>query len=417
MLTYRDYRLPFIIVTTLFALWGVANNMTDILLATFKKVMSMSDFQTSWIQIAFYGAYFCLAFPAALFMQRFSYKAGILLGLGLYALGAALCYPASTTMVYWHFLVAFYVLAGGCSILETAANPYILHMGPAETATRRLNLAQAFNPLGSLTGILLGKYVILSNLHSADAAARNTLSSTELLQIQTQELHSVALAYGIIAAISIALWVVIFFNSFPYAKAASEETFKLSQTLKRLLKQRQWTAGVITQFFYVGAQIGIWSFTIRYVMQALDIGEAQASDYYFYSLVLFSLSRFLCTGLMTFISAEKLLTFLSLLAALCTGLVMSRSDIYGVYALVLTSGCMSLMFPTIYSIALRDTGEDTKIAASGLVMAILGGAVLTAVQGLVSDTFSINMSFAIPLSSFLIIGVFALTHTRKRPSD
>ncbi len=405
---------PFILLTSCFAWWGLANNMTDTLLAAFKKIMSMSDFQTSWIQLAFYGSYFCLALPAALFIKRFSYKAGVLLGLGMFVAGAFLFYPASITMNYFHFLGALYILAGGLSILETSANPYIIAMGPEETGTRRLNFAQSFNPIGSILGVLLSKYFILSHLNHADAEERALMSAEELRRIQSAELSAVMGPYVGVAVFLLFLWIMIAACKMPKS-SDDRSSLDLGATLKRLLKNRNYVLGVLAQFFYVGAQIGVWSFTIRYVMQELNLNEEQSSSYYLAALVLFVLARFACTGLMKFLSPGFLLTALSFLAIGCCLGVIYIGGFFGVIALVGISGCMSLMFPTIYGLAVRGLGEDTKIGGSGLIMAILGGAVLTALQGQVSDQFgSINLAYWVPLCCFVTIAIYGMLHLRNR---
>src|SRR5690606_19227676 len=268
----REYLIPFLLLTSLFALWGLANNMTDVLLATFRRIMSMSDFQTSWVQLSFYGAYFCLALPAALFIRRFSYKAGVLLGLGLCAAGGLLFYPASQTMVYGRFLAALFILAGGLSILETAANPYVVVLGPAETATQRLNLAQAFNPLGSILGVIIGKLFILSHLNQAGEAERAGMAREELEAIQGAELSAVMGPYVAVALVIVVLWLAIAVGRFP-RYGDGHDLPALGPTFRRLLGVRSYTRGVVTQFFYVGAQIGVWSFTIRYVMAELGLDE------------------------------------------------------------------------------------------------------------------------------------------------
>ena len=415
--TQKFSRTPFILITSLFLVWGLANNMTDTLLAAFKRIMSMTDFQTSWIQIAFYGSYFCLAIPAALYIKRFSYKSGVLLGLGLFIAGSMLFYPASNTMVYGHFLTALFILAGGLAILETTANPYIIAMGPEETATRRLNLAQSFNPIGSIIGIILGKIYILSHLNSASEEERNNMSAEVLDQIQSEELNAVMGPYVAVAVLLILLWIVIYIVKMPKASDASQD-LKVGNTIKRLVKNKKYLLGIVAQFFYVGAQIGVWSFTIRYVMQELQLDEQNASNYYLASLVLFMTSRFVCTWLMQYIKPTKLLVGLSILALISTACVIYFGGYIGVYSLVLISGCMSLMYPTIYGLAISGLGSDTKIASSGLVMAILGGAVLTPIQGLVSDaTQSINYAFYIPFISFVIIliyGFFLMNKDRAK---
>jgi MFS transporter, FHS family, L-fucose permease len=407
---------PFILLTSCFAWWGLANNMTDTLLAAFKRIQSMSDFQTSLIQIAFYGSYFCFALPAAIFIKKFSYKAGVLLGLSLFSVGGLLFYPASQTMVYWHFLAALYILAGGLSILETSANPYIIVLGPEATGTQRLNLAQSFNPIGSIMGVVISKIWILSELRELSAEQRGALPAAELERIQMGELEAVMGPYVAVAVGMLVIGGLIWFCRMPNSsdQGNGEETkLDLGATVGRLVKNPRYMTGVVAQFFYVGAQIGVWSFTIRYVMKELNLNEEQSSTYYIASLVLFAASRFVCTGLMTVFAPGKILMTLAVLAMICTAGVIWAGGIVGVYSLVGISGCMSLMFPTIYGLAVRGLGEDTKIGGSGLIMAILGGAVITALQGQVSDgTGNINVSYLVPLACFGVIALYALMETR-----
>ena len=405
--------VAFILVTSLFFMWGLANNMTDTLLAAFKRIMSMTDFQTSWIQIAFYGSYFCLALPAAIFIKRFTYKAGILLGLGMFIAGGLLFYPASQTMVYGHFLGALFILAGGLSVLETTANPYILAMGPEESATRRLNFAQSFNPIGSITGVVISKFFILAHLNQADAAQRALMTHEELVVIRSQELNATMGPYVGVAFFLLFLWITIALVKMPRASDESPR-IDLLPTLKRLFANKKYVTGVVAQFFYVGAQIGVWSFTIRYVMQELGTNEQQSSSYYIAALILFTLLRFVFTGLMKFFSPGKLLTVSASMAIFLTLLAIAGSGHFGVYALVAISGCMSLMFPTIYGISLQGLGQDTKIGASGLIMAILGGAVLTAIQGQVSDlSGSIKIAFVVPLVCFIVIAFYGALNIKN----
>ncbi len=411
--------LPFILVTSLFFMWGLANNMTDTLLAAFKRILSMSDFQTSWIQIAFYGSYFCLALPAAIFIRKFTYKSGILLGLGMFITGGLLFYPASLTMSYGHFLGALFILAGGLSVLETTANPYIIAMGPEETGTRRLNFAQSFNPIGSITGVIISKYFILSHLNHAGAADRALMTHEELGVIRAQELNAMMGPYVGVALFLLVIWLIIATTKMPKA-SDTEVRLDLKASLGRLLKNSRYTSGVLAQFFYVGAQIGVWSFTIRFVMQELGTNEEQSSTYYIAALVVFTVLRFVFTGLMKYFSPRNLLSISALLAIICTLGVIMLSGYPAVISLVAISACMSLMFPTIYGISVRGLGNDTKIGASGLIMAILGGAVLTAIQGQVSDlTGSIKLAFLVPLFCFALIAIYGRFGTfnifRKEP--
>ncbi|MDW3652597.1 MAG: L-fucose:H+ symporter permease [Bacteroidia bacterium] len=404
----KQFLVPFILVTSLFFLWGLANNMTDTLLAAFKKIMSMTDFQTSWIQVAFYGSYFCLAIPAAIFIKKYSYKTGVILGLSLFAAGALLFYPASQSMVYGHFLIALFVLAGGLSILETTANPYIIAMGDPASGTRRLNLAQSFNPLGSITGVILSKYFILSNLQEFSETERAAMGTEQLEAVQAEELSAVMGPYVGLAVFLILLALYFMATKMPVA-SDSDKRLDFGPTFRRLLKNRNYVWGVIAQFFYVGAQICVWSFTIRYVMQELSLNEEDSSSYYIAALVLFTLSRFVFTWLMERISPSKLLGYCSIAAILLSAGVMFAGGGVGVVCLIGISGCMSLMFPTIFGLASEGLGEDRKIGGSGLIMAILGGALLPMVMGQVSDGWdSINLSYIVPLLCFAIIYYYSI---------
>lgn len=421
----REVLWPFILLTSLFAWWGLANNMTDTLLAAFKRIMSMSDAKTALIQVVCYGAgYGLLAIPAAIYIKKNTYKSGVLLGLGLYTVGAVLFFPAKLTANYYCFLGAIWILFGGLSILETAANPYILAMGPEATATRRLNLAQSFNPLGSIMGVIISKLFILSKLNTASAQERATMDPQKLHAIQNGELNAVTMTYVVVGLILVVTWILIATNKKMPKTAEAGGPLNLGPTFKRLIHNRHYMWGVVAQFFYVGAQIGVWSFTIRYVMQelrlediVLPIGktpEDLAATYYMAALILFAISRFVCTGLMHFITPANLLTALSGVAMGLTLLVIYVGGHIGVYALVGISGCMSLMFPTIFGLACRGLGEDTKLGGSGLIMAILGGAVLTQLQGILSDTVhSINLSYWVPLIAFAVITYYGAVACRK----
>ena len=396
----KKYLLPFALVTSLFLLWGLANNMTDTLLAAFKRIMDMSDAQTSLIQFAFYGSYFCFALPAAIFISRHSFKSGIILGLLLYAAGAILFLPAAYAASYGFYLVAIYIMAGGCSVLETTANPYILSMGSPETATRRLNIAQSFNPIGSIIGILMSKYFILKDI----------------------SLYSVSGTYASLGLVLIAILVAMLFVKMPAGRDSGNRSGVIA-SFGRLFRNRLYRYGVVAQFFYVGAQIGVWSFTIRIVMQELGVLEAQASTIYLITIIGFCLSRFIYTWLMKWVSPAKLLLAGGVLSTLMTAVVVlgAGSGWLLIVALVLISFFMSLMFPTIYGLSLGGVAQsehpdDAKLGASGLIMAILGGALLTPLQGLVSDNSSIYTSYIIPAICFVVVTLFAAyaVKTNKR---
>ena len=404
----KKYLLPFCLVTVLFLLWGLANNMTDTLLSAFKRIMSMSDAQTSLIQFAFYGSYFCFALPAALYIRKYSYKSGVILGLCLYAAGAILFFPASKMASYAFYLAAIYIMAGGCSILETTANPYILSMGAPQTATRRLNIAQSFNPLGSITGILLSQYFILGELSSASAAERAAMSPEKLEALQAHELGAVTGTYMTLGFVLLAIMVVMLLARMPEGRDDGAAD-SLKETFRRLLSNKTYKWGVVAQFFYIGAQIGVWSFTIRLVMQELGILEARAATIYLVSIICFSAARFLFTWLMKWFRPSKLLLWAAVAdIVLCALVVLCKgSGWLCVGALVGVSFFMSLMFPTIYGIALTDVGADAKIGASGLIMAILGGALLTPLQGRISDLFGVNASYLVPLGCFVVVLAYA----------
>jgi MFS transporter, FHS family, L-fucose permease len=414
-LALRAPLIPFILITSLFFMWGLANNLTDTLLAAFKRIMSLTDFQTAWIQVAFYGSYFCLALPAAIFIKRFTYKSGVLLGLGMYVVGALLFYPSSMTIQYGHFLIALFILAGGLAVLETSCNPYIIAMGDEATGTRRLNLAQSFNPFGSISGVVISKIFILSHLDLADAEERAAMAGEQLEAIQRTELSAVMGPYVTIGFVLLVLWIVIAYSKMP--NASNEETsINLWSTIKRLLMNKNYSMGVVAQFFYVGAQICVWSFTIRYIMVELEVAEAEASSYYIAALILFTTFRFINTYLMKYIQPVHLLTLSAILGVISTFVVITGSGYLGVIALVAISGFMSLMFPTIFGLASKGLGKDTKIGSSGLIMAIGGGAAMPALQGYISDmTGSIHISYVVPLICFVVVAFYGLLSRRYSP--
>lgn len=393
----KKYTVPFILVTSLFLLWGLANNMTDTLLAAFKRIMDMTDTQTSLILSAFYGSYFCFALPAALFIRKYSYRAGVVLGLVLYATGALLFFPAAKAASYAFYLVAIYIMAGGCSVLETTANPYIMAMGTPETATRRLNIAQSFNPVGSIAGILVSKYLILDNI----------------------SLYSVSKTYTALGCLLLVIMTVMLFAKMPAGRDAAIGT-SLKATFTRLIANKHYVYGVVAQFFYVGAQVGVWSYTIRIVMQEMGVLEAEASNIFLISMVAFCLSRFFYTWLMKWVRPIKLLAVSGVLSMLCSAAVAftAGKGLVMVIFLVLISLFMSLMFPTIYGTALGGitSGEhpdDSKIAASILIMSILGGALIPSLQGLLSDATSIYVSYLVPAFCFAVVLCYAVFASRK----
>jgi FHS family L-fucose permease-like MFS transporter len=410
--------LLFIALIACFTAWGVAQDLTTPMVAGFKRIFDMSTFQASLVQLAYFGAYFLLALPAAFINQRFGYKTGILTGLGLAALGAFLFYPASKIMTYEAFLVALFAMAAGCSILETSANPYVISLGPESTATRRLNLAQAFNPVGTNIGVLLASTLILPKL--ADPVDISSLTPAQLHTIRAGELGAVMGPYLGLAFLLILIAVAIasqkapaIVEEFPDAGPHEGGTGALFRVLWR---NKRYRFGVVAQFANVAAQVCTWTFLIQYVEQALGGSLEKGGAYLQASLLVFLASRFLMTWVIGRIRATKVLAALAFLAVLLCLFAMSSPNMAGVLAVVALSFCLSLMFPTIYGVALKGLGPATKFGAAGLVMAIVGGAIMPLVQGKLVDATSAAFSFIVPAGCFVVVGLYALYDLRAEPS-
>ena len=421
-----NYLLPFILITACFALWGFANDITNPMVKAFSKIFRMSVTDGALVQVAFYGGYFAMAFPAAMFIRRFSYKAGILMGLGLYAVGAFLFFPAKMTGSYYPFLAAYFILTCGLSFLETSANPYILSMGSPETATRRLNLAQAFNPMGSLIGMYVAMNFIQARLNPLDTTGRAALPEAEFEAMKQADLSVLITPYLIIGLVIAAMFLVIFLMRMPKDQDGSQADGFLT-TIRRIFSIRRYRWGVIAQFAYVGAQIMCWTFVIQYgtrVFMAQGMAEKAAEvlsqRYNIIAMVIFCSSRFVCTYLLKYINPGRLLFLLAVAASAFTAGVILLRDIWGLYCLVAVSGCMSLMFPTIYGIALEGLGDDAKFGAAGLIMAILGGSVLPPLQAMIIDCGTlagwpaVNVSFVLPLLCFFVVMYYGRTTAAAR---
>ena len=413
-----SYLFPFILITMCFALWGFANDITNPMVKAFSKIFRMSVTDGALVQVAFYGGYFAMAFPAAMFIRKYTYKAGVLLGLGLYALGALAFFPAKLTGDYHPFLLAYFVMTCGLSFLETSCNPYILSMGTEETATRRLNLAQAFNPIGSLMGMYVAMNFIQNKLNPMDTAERAQLNQTEFEAVRDSDLSVLIAPYLVIGLVIIAMLVVIRLSKMP-RNADQSHSIDFIPTLKRIFSRRRYKYGVIAQFFYVGAQIMCWTFIIQYgthlfMSQGMEeqAAEVLSQKYNIVAMIIFCISRFVCTFMLRFVKPGMLLMVLSVAAIILTAGVIMLNNIWGMYCLVGVSACMSLMFPTIYGIALKGMGDDAKFGAAGLIMAILGGSVLPPLQASIIDCktlFSIpavNVSFVLPLICFVVIVIY-----------
>jgi FHS family L-fucose permease-like MFS transporter len=407
--------IPFILVTSLFALWGFANAVTDPMVQAFKKVLELSNSQAAWVQMAFYGGYFCMALPAAMFMRKYSYKTGILIGLGLYAGGALLFYPAAITEHFWFFCLGLYVLTFGLAFLETAANPYILAMGDKRTATQRLNLAQAFNPVGLIAGLFVAQQFVLKNLQSDDITDFSALEEASKILIRTSDLLVIRNPYVILGLVLLAVFVLFVVNKMPQSKDEGGMP-SIGKTFAVLGKNNKYVLGVFAQILYVGAQIMCWTYIYQYA-EAIAIDSVTAGYYQMAAFVLFTVGRAIGTYLLRFFSSGKLLMYFAIIAVVCVLGAIFIEGTFGLYSLVAVSFCMSLMFPTIYGIALEDlTEEQSKVGSAGLIMAIVGGALMPKLQGIIIDlggngvadtqiigVSEVNFSFILPLICFIYI--------------
>lgn len=417
----KELLLPFVLITSLFALWGFANDITNPMVSAFKKVMELNNTQASWVQMAFYGGYFTMAFPAALFVKKYSYKKGIIVGLTLYAVGALLFFPAASYEKFGFFLAALYILTFGLAFLETTANPFILSMGDERTATRRLNLAQAFNPIGALTGLFIAQTFILGSLQSDDVDANGvsiyeTLSVSAKEAIKTSDLMVIRDPYVILGLFVFAILLLIVLAKMP--EKMEDNNDSVLNALKRLFNNSKFVEGVIAQMFYVGAQIMCWTYIYQYA-ESLGINNRDAVTYAYWALILFLTGRWIGTYCLKFIDSGRLLMYFAIGAMAFTLGAISIEGITGLYSLVGISFCMSLMFPTIYGIALEGVGSDAKFGAAFLVMAIVGGAIMPVLQGYMLDfggsgytdikilgVPEVNFSFVLPLFCFLVVGLY-----------
>lgn len=426
-----ENRVAFILVTTCFGLWGMVNMMTDTLVPAVQKIFSIDTSQSSLIQVVNYASYALLSFPAAVLIKRYDYKTGVILGLILLCVGASAFVPAASSMSFSPLLLAIMVLASGLSMLETSCNPYVIAMGAEETAVRRLNLAQTINPVGCLVGLFVAKVLILGNLNPAEESVRKTWDAATAQQVMTHELFWLAIPYGVTVLATIVMICIMCFRRMPAGRDA-EQGPPVMDSLKRLLANRRYTFGVIAQFFYVGAQVAVWTFIIKYTRQAAIFslgadgkvipGMSEADAWYslMLSMVVFTIARMVCTALMRRFNPASMMASLAFAGILLTAGAIFLPTWSGVVCLVLVSACMSLMFPTIYGIALRDLGPEVKLGAAGLIMAILGGAAGSYSQASLIDMFeaslklqtdlAIRYSFIVPIICFGVILAYAMIY-------
>lgn len=426
----KELLFPFIIITSLFALWGIANDLTNPMVSAFKKVMpELSNVQASLVQFAFYFGYFFMALPAALFIRKFSYKSGIILGLVLYATGAFLFYPAAAFEEFNYFLISLWVITCGLAFLETTSNPLVLALGDSETATQRLNLAQAFNPIGSLTGMIIAQVFVIGALRSDDytAEAYNALSSEELAAIRENDLGIISVPYIALGVLVLVIMGIIIATKMP--KTAEEDKISLSQSFKKLFANKNYLQGVLSQAFYVGAQIMCWTYIFQYVdnLNATNGTDYTATYFNIAAMISFLTGRWIGTALMKTINPSRLLMLFGIGGAImCAGAIV-LPGLAGLLSLVGISVFMSIMFPTIYGIALKDMGDEAKIGSAGLVMAIVGGALMPVAQGAIldwgGDGFSdvsvlgfipeVNFSFILPLICLAVVALYGYASYKR----
>lgn len=423
-LVEKKYLLPFILITSLFALWGFANDITNPMVAAFQTLMELPAAEASLVQFAFYGGYATMAVPAALFIRKYSYKSAILLGLALYAVGAFLFIPAAEYQEFSFFCISLYILTFGLAFLETTANPMIMSLGAKETATRRLNLAQAFNPMGSLSGMAVASLIVLPSLisdkrNAAGEIIFHGLSEAEKADIRLHDLAVIRDPYVAIGLLVLAVFVIIAFTKMPQTKE-NKEYANVGSTLGRLWNNRLYREGVMTQVFYVAAQIMVWTFIIQYA-DNLGIDKATAQNYNIIAMCMFLCCRFISTFLMKYVNSHILLMIFGIGASIATLGTIFIEGIMGLYCLVTISAFMSLMFPTIYGIALENVEtSDTELGAAFLVMAIVGGALMPPLQGMIIDYGvlfgmpAVNVSYSLPLLCFLFISIYGYRSSKVK---
>lgn len=414
-----SFLVPFMLVTSCFAMWGFANDMMGPIVKAFSKIFRMSVTEGSMVHVAYYLGYFMMAFPAALFIQRYSFKAGVMVGLTLFSIGSLMFVPAKLSGYYFPFLMSYFIITCGLSFLETSSNPYIYCMGTEETATQRLNLAQAFNPIGALLGMYVAMDFVQARMNPLTTLQRHDLSDAQFELVKDHDLNILIQPYIFLGAFCIVLLLLIWLAKMPMN---GDKRMKKSMlvSIRELMEVENYREGVIAQFFYVGAQVACWTFIIQYgtrvfMAEGMDekAAEILSQKFNIGAMVFFTVSRFVCTFFLKYIQPGRLLSILAICATAFVGGAILFPDRNGIYCLVAVSACMSLMFPTIYGISLRGVGDNVKVAGAGLIMSILGGSVIPPLQALIIDSnvslmgvASTNLSFIVPLISFIVVALY-----------
>ncbi|MEM6271559.1 MAG: L-fucose:H+ symporter permease [Bacteroidota bacterium] len=423
----KELLLPFILVTFLFFLWGFPNDLTNPMVEVFKNVLNISNVRASYVQLAFYGGYATMAIPAALFIRKYSYKAGIVLGLFMFMIGSLMMYPAAVLVSYNIFLVSFYILTFGLAFLETTANPMILELGDKETATQRLNLSQAFNPIGALTGQVVARIFVVDRLETEIGADVSTevLSAVQKQQIIEHDLGIVSTPYIVLGFVVLTVMLLFIFTKFKDHKQTSEP-LDLRTSISKLFSNKDYYEGVLAQFFYIACQIMVWTFIYQYVtnLNASRGPDEQlnATVYVAASTISFLIGRWICTFMIKYINSASLMLIFALVGAAFCAIAIISVNMVGLYCLVGVSFAMSLMFPTIYGLALRGMGDEAKLGSAGLILAIVGGALMPPLQGRIIDLGGtglrditimgnipeVNFSFILPFVCLLLVAVYSL---------
>jgi len=403
----RDRMLPFVLVTALFFLWAIPNNFNDILIRQFMKSFEISRLQAGLVQFAFYLGYFFLAFPAGVIMRRAGYKAGILIGLILYGAGCILFYPAAHVGQYWFFLTALFVIASGLAFLETGASSFIIQLGDPETAAQRVNFSQSFNPLGSVTAVLIGSQFIFSGIELKPAQVAALQAAGTYQAYLKSETLRVVMPYLVLGSL-VLLWAVLIARTpFPHTGMDYSRNTLEHDTSKPLWRRKHFVFAVVAQFLYVGAQVGAWSWQIPYVQTYTGLGERKAGFLLTLALVAFTSGRFFSTWLLRHVRAPRLLATFAVINAVVCGLAVLRPGWVGVVCLIVTSFFMSTMYPTIFALGVKGLGTHTKTGGAVIVMSIVGGAVIPPLMGRVADIANVAVSYAVPVLCFVGVALYA----------